>query len=197
MLLDLQNKQGAHYHPVAVTDWGGFALAPFAVATLPDNSNRWIVDPIGFMTKALHPRSAARSGCHHGKRPANPDFTYRRRRICQPGGKARLSALRRSHAERDISKISEHTCHGFHHRREIGSQGLYREKAARHESIAREIFALPHVEIANHSFSHPFKWSKVTTGETGGDYHLDIPGYTFDLKEKSAQRPAISITIFT
>ncbi|RMD94010.1 MAG: DUF2194 domain-containing protein, partial [Calditrichaeota bacterium] len=47
--------------------------------------------------------------------------------------------------------------------------------------IAREIFALPNVEPASHSFAHPFNWR---TGKVAFD---SIPGYRFD-----AQREIIS-----
>ncbi|NIP92473.1 MAG: polysaccharide deacetylase family protein, partial [Akkermansiaceae bacterium] len=35
------------------------------------------------------------------------------------------------------------------------------EDAARYRAIAREIFRMPHVEAASHSFSHPFGWSTL------------------------------------
>jgi hypothetical protein len=64
---------------------------------------------------------------------------------------------------------------------EVGPNGLYPKESPRLEAIARRIFALPHVEIASHTLSHPFRWSPKAAGADPGAYHLQIPGYTFDL----------------
>jgi hypothetical protein len=50
------------------------------------------------------------------------------------------------------------------------------------------MFALPHVEIATHSFSHPFYWAEMERGETKGDRptSLKIPNYQFDIKREIA-----------
>ncbi len=50
------------------------------------------------------------------------------------------------------------------------------------EELAREIFALPNVEPASHSFSHPYYWDPAYAGKSR--YHrlhgIEIPGYAFD-----------------
>jgi peptidoglycan/xylan/chitin deacetylase (PgdA/CDA1 family) len=50
------------------------------------------------------------------------------------------------------------------------------------EELARDIFALPNVEPASHSYSHPYYWDPDYTGRSR--YHrlhgIEIPGYTFD-----------------
>lgn len=184
VLLDLQNKQGIHYHPVAVTPWGGFALAPFAVATRPDKSNRWIVNPVEFLSRALRlpPVPVPDVTTENGRRilishvDGDGFVSQAERPGYPPSSEVMLKEIFQKYPGMPITvSIIEG---------EIGQQGLYREKAARHERIARDIFALPNVEIASHSFSHPFKWRKASAGETSGDYHLDIPGYTFDLERE-------------
>jgi hypothetical protein len=65
---------------------------------------------------------------------------------------------------------------------EIAPDGLYPKLSPALEAIARRMFALPHVEIASHSYSHPFAWrmaENVGTAEEG--YSLAVPGYTFDI----------------
>lgn len=66
---------------------------------------------------------------------------------------------------------------------EVGPEGRYPEQTPALEPIAREIFALPHVEMASHTFSHPFQWELAESGR-GDDpphlEHLPIPGYRFD-----------------
>ncbi|MBK7301293.1 MAG: hypothetical protein IPI79_13815 [Moraxellaceae bacterium] len=51
------------------------------------------------------------------------------------------------------------------------------------EKIARDIYALPWTELASHSYSHPFYWSKAESAEHGEDYeayHLPIKDYKYD-----------------
>lgn len=71
---------------------------------------------------------------------------------------------------------------------EISPEGLYSEKSKRLEEVARSIFKLDNVEIASHSFSHPFKWRKIeelsrNKNNTEG-YSLPIKGYTFSLERE-------------
>jgi len=52
--------------------------------------------------------------------------------------------------------------------------------------LARSIFALPNVEPASHSFTHPFYWDPDDTHARAiyesDQYGVDIPGYRFDPK---------------
>jgi len=52
--------------------------------------------------------------------------------------------------------------------------------------LARSIFALPNVEPASHSYTHPFYWdpddSYAQAVYESGQYGIDIPGYRFDPK---------------
>jgi hypothetical protein len=64
---------------------------------------------------------------------------------------------------------------------EVGPSGIYAEQSPRLEELARDIFALPNVEIASHTYSHPFDWVKAASEKGGKDiYHLPIPGYRYD-----------------
>ncbi|TVM19242.1 hypothetical protein DPQ33_02465 [Oceanidesulfovibrio indonesiensis] len=48
--------------------------------------------------------------------------------------------------------------------------------------VARKIFALPNVEPASHTYSHPYVWNPEgeILDESYGRYAYTIPGYTFD-----------------
>ncbi|WP_426370367.1 endo alpha-1,4 polygalactosaminidase [Pseudocolwellia sp. HL-MZ7] len=64
---------------------------------------------------------------------------------------------------------------------EISADGLHPEHSDELEAIARETFKLPHVEIASHTYSHPFFWDdRVDLGEKQYGDSLPIPGYTVD-----------------
>jgi hypothetical protein len=69
---------------------------------------------------------------------------------------------------------------------EIAPNGMYPEVSSTLEKIARDIFAMPQVEIASHSFSHPFSWERASQKNKAADesYHLSIPGYTLDLQSE-------------
>jgi hypothetical protein len=62
---------------------------------------------------------------------------------------------------------------------EVSPQALGNETLV---ALAREIFALPNVEPASHSFSHPYYWDPEFVGKSR--YHrlhgIRIPGYAFD-----------------
>src|SRR5690606_1597373 len=73
---------------------------------------------------------------------------------------------------------------------EIGPQGAHPELSHELEPIARQIFALPNVEIASHSYSHPFfSWQvdnhtgkrvkplHQTPADAADPFSMDIPGY--------------------
>ena len=69
---------------------------------------------------------------------------------------------------------------------ETSPQGLYPKMSQQLEAIARRIFRLSHVEIASHTYTHPFRWdNSVRHGIFQEDkeavFHLEVPGYKFDL----------------
>jgi hypothetical protein len=70
---------------------------------------------------------------------------------------------------------------------EVAPTGLYPDAAPELEAIARSIFALDNVEIASHSFSHPFFWARRTqVSEATTLYGLGLPikDYSFDLSRE-------------
>jgi hypothetical protein len=66
---------------------------------------------------------------------------------------------------------------------ELSPAGVYPESSKATEAIARRIFALPQVEPASHSFSHPFDWERALA-DRGPAYRLKVPGYTLDLQRE-------------
>ena len=76
---------------------------------------------------------------------------------------------------------------------ETSPQGLYPKMSQQLEAIARRIFRLSHVEIASHTYTHPFRWdNSVRHGIFQEDkeavFHLEVPGYEFDLTRESLAR---------
>ena len=66
---------------------------------------------------------------------------------------------------------------------EVGPKGMYPYLAPELEPIARRIFAHPRVEVATHTYSHPFYWQPERAALREGSHaeyglNMAIPGYT-------------------
>src|SRR5258708_20007339 len=65
---------------------------------------------------------------------------------------------------------------------------LYPQWAEQLEGIAKRIFAMPHVEIASHSYSHPFFWEPGAAPNEDDskevNLNLHIPGYQMDMNRE-------------
>ena len=184
-LLRLGDAGGARYDAVAYTDWGGYALAGYAITSLPEPKSeqaRWIVDPIEFIARALAlpampvPDTTSENGRRlmlvHIDGDGFPSVAE------LPGrpvaGEALLNEVLLKHRIPTTVSVIQG---------EIAANGLNAMRSAALEAIARRIFALPHVEPASHTFSHPFVWSAAETVDKADQgYHLDIPGYVFDVE---------------
>jgi hypothetical protein len=66
-------------------------------------------------------------------------------------------------------------------RARFAPNGLYPKDSPALGSVARRIFALPYVEIASHTYSHPFRWAKRRRCGPGSLPSPD-PGYKFNLE---------------
>ncbi|HSS37139.1 MAG TPA: hypothetical protein VLT58_00075, partial [Polyangia bacterium] len=188
--LELSDAGGHRIVAVAHGAWGGLALAPYVTSEGVQGRQRWIVDPFRFLAGALalpvipvpDPTTA------NGRRVMEihidgdgfvstaelPDHPY-------AGEVIRREMLARYELPTTVSIIEG----------EIGPAGLYPDKSAALEAIARRIFARPEVEIASHSYSHPFDWVRAGQPDAppversdddrrDGD-RLPIPGYVYSL----------------
>ena len=184
-LLRLRGRADAALDPVALTPWGGYALAPYAIRPPAlDSPARWIIDPIEFLRRAIAapafpvPDVTTEAGRRLLLVHIDGDgFVSRAERPGAPfAGEVLLTdVLQRYRIPHTVSVIQG----------EIAGNGLFRDLSPALEDIARRIFAQPHVEIASHSYSHPFYWGKLQrgAGETGypAALNLVLPGYRFDL----------------
>ncbi len=183
-LAEVIDASGRHYHPAAIMPWGGYLIAPFGLVGLPglDGANRWVSNPFEFLKRAL--RLPAR--------PVPDPTTASGRRLLLahidgdgfpslgefPGSPLAAQVLldkvlKRYRIPHAMSVIEA----------EVSPQGLYPALSPRLEAVARKMFALPNVEIASHTYSHPFNWRRVfdaANDPSAGSYSLTIPGYTPD-----------------
>ena len=173
---------GSFSDGVAITPWGGYALANYWLVDLSrDNGSRWVVDPIAFFRSALRrlddvpvPDVTTENGkrllmVHHD----GDGFASRAEVQGTPlASEVMLSEfLQRYRVPTTVSVIEG----------ELAPKGLYAALSPALEAAARKMFALPHVEIATHSLSHPFFWAELELGvPVQGRYPiLPVPGYAY------------------
>jgi uncharacterized protein (TIGR01370 family) len=185
-LLQVRNESGMLSDAAAYTEWGGYVLYPFTVMQLPDGQVRWVINPFDFLKTALRlpempvPDTTTENGRRLMMVHVDGDGFVERARWGErkfAGEVAYQEIFSRYQVPMSISIIQG----------EIARNGLYGNLSNQLEPIARKIFYLPWVEIASHTHSHPFVWTMV--GETGGEgnsYHLNIPGYRFNLETEIA-----------
>lgn len=182
--LTLQQNGKAVADPVAITSWGGYALNPFTLIELPNERQRWVLDPFRFLQAALRlpPLPAPDVTTDNGRRSllihVDGDGFANRAEI--PGtpfaGEVMLNQVLRKYRLPSTISIIEG---------ETAGNGLFAPLSPTLEPIARQIFAEPYVEIASHSYSHPFRWQKLAQGaESGEGYNLAIRNYQFSLERE-------------
>ncbi len=193
-LLRLATKDGAKIDAIGLAPWGGFALEPYTVTSgTLEIGPRWIVDPIEFLHRALgapaHPVPDVSTEGGRRLLLAHIDGDGFPSRAEMPGTPYAGEVLLREIFNRYRIPHTMSVIQG-----EIAANGMYPKLAPALEDIARRMYALPHVEAASHSYSHPFYWRAVTAAAAGaaqGRYenkvlNLALPGYRFDLDAEVA-----------
>lgn len=179
-----RDAEGRVFDVVFTGPWGGAALNPYVLMPTLERASRWIIDPFRFLSLALPPP------------PLAPDVTTENgRRLLfthidgdgavtaseAPGGPLAIEVIRDRILSRYDYPATVSVIEG-----ETAPYGLYPAASGRAEAAARDIFAMPHVEIASHSYSHPFIWPGSGGGEREEDktYNLYIPGYSLDIERE-------------
>lgn len=168
----------------AYTSWGGYVLSPYVIYEIPpQQGTRWIVNPFDFIKNSLNlpampvPDVTTSTGrrilmAHMDGDgfPSNAEF---------PGsplaGRVMLEKIFKKYPIPTAVSVIE---------AETAPWGLHPAKSAEMEEIAREMFRLPHVEIASHSYSHPFDWQDLSANVEAQGMNLPVPGYVFDLNRE-------------
>lgn len=196
-LLTLTDDRDNSQEAVAITPWGGYAINPHVlVDRLGVQRNkegegdggknvRWVINPIEFMRQALKlpdmpvPDVTTESGRRLLMVHMDGDGFASKAEF--PGAPYAAEVLRDRILKKYPLPATISVIQG-----EIAPNGMYPALSSTLEKIARSIFAMPQVEIASHSFSHPFSWEMASQKNKTGDesYHLSIPGYIFDLQSE-------------
>ena len=185
VMLQMRDATGATMDAIALTPWGGYVWPGLGLTGLAAGRDefRWTIDPIAFLRRALAlpampvPDTTTESGRRLLLVHIDGDGFPNRSDL--PGAPLASEVLLREILERYRVPVTMSVIEG-----EVAPHGLYPRLAPQMEALARRMFALPHVEVASHTFSHPFEWSEVERGAFGKGYALDIPGYRFDAERE-------------
>ncbi|MBX3219293.1 MAG: endo alpha-1,4 polygalactosaminidase [Labilithrix sp.] len=185
-LLRVTDAAGATWDGAVLGPWGGAAFMPYVIEERLEQERRWILDPFAFVRDALalEPIPAPDVTTEAGRRilTAHLDGDAFVSRVERPGAPFTAEVVLSEVLERHRIPHTVSIVEG-----EVGPTGMYPEHTEKLEAFARRIFALPHVEMASHTYSHPFEWEDAEAGRRGGHVpHLAIPGYTFDLQRDLA-----------
>ncbi len=176
----IKDKNGIEADIVVTGSWGGYAMDPGLVDFHPDDTIYWILDPFAFLKQALRledlpmpdvtTQAGKRLWLAHIDGDALPSFT-------EIAGKRRLGAevihdqfLTKYPLPHTVSIVEG----------EMVGLPAYDDRRQLMVDTARKIFALPQVEIASHSYSHPFRWNLIRLTTSSGKYNLPIDNYRFN-----------------
>lgn len=164
--------------------------APWEVESMPEGDSAWLIDPYKLLTEGLKlpaipaPDVTTESGRRRLMLHIDGDAFPSLARL--PGQPFAAKAMQDNIIEHYKLPITVSVIQG-----EIAPDGLFPKLSHRLETIARDIYSLPYVDMASHSFSHPFFWrqlagrEKVAAKDAEYGYHLNIPGYDkIDLKKE-------------
>ena len=174
-------KQGKFITPVVTGSWGGMALDPWLRSKNRLNTDRWITDPFALIKTGLAlpdipmPDVTTENGHRLWMSHIDGDGFLNRAEL--PGTPYAADVIRTRILQKYNLPVTVSIIEG-----EIGPTGLYPKQSSQLEKIARAIYRLPKVELASHTYSHPFNWEAVEKGEAvSGKYSLPISHYRYTL----------------
>jgi len=181
--LTYTDAKGVSITPAVTGEWGGMVLNPAAFYTDVDSVVQWLIDPFGFLYNALGKPSIPMPDVttENGKRlflahidgDALPSWAEMPGR--KLGAEVILETILKPYPLPHTVSIVE---------AEMTAFPQYMDRRKRMFDVAREIFAMPSVEIATHTYSHPFKWQRVAGHKGSGKYNLRIDNYQFSPKRE-------------
>ncbi|WP_413111890.1 endo alpha-1,4 polygalactosaminidase [Thaumasiovibrio sp. DFM-14] len=179
-LIRFEDKQGQPTSLLFKGSWGGAVLNPLPIKNLANNKERWFIDPFRLLTEVLGLAAipAADATTEAGLRilTSHIDGDGFPSRAAFPNRPYTAEVIQKNILEKYAIPHTVSVIEG-----EIGATGLFPKQSHQLEAIARSIFRLPNVELASHTYSHPFFWDQSIPDDEKlyGDY-LPIPNYKVD-----------------
>lgn len=188
-LLKVVNEVGTSSNVAAIMPWGGYYLTlNFLVPVVGNNEHlgnnfRWSIDPFQFFKQALRlpdmpvPDTTTENGRRLMFVHLDGDGFANRGQWANAPFVGEV--MRQEFFEHYAIPTTASIIQG-----EIAPNGINPQLSSRLEKIARQIFALPYIEIASHTFSHPFNWQDAADykGDKANPYTIQVPNYRFNLE---------------
>ena len=182
--LSYKDQSSAQVDAVVTGPFGGFALQPGVIENALDEEAYWVVDPFEFLRMALQlpnvpmpdvtTENGKRLWLAHIDGDALPSWAE------MPG--------RRLGAEVILEQIL--LPYKMPHSISIVEGEItdlrYADRRNRMFDAVKRIFSLDSVELASHTYSHPFNWEELAKYRKSGKYSLNIPGYIYSTERETA-----------
>ncbi|MDC0434576.1 endo alpha-1,4 polygalactosaminidase [bacterium] len=182
--MSFQDESSNQVDTVVTGPFGGFALQPGDIENALDDKAYWVVDPIEFFRTALQlpnvpmpdvtTENGKRLWMAHIDGDALPSWAE------MPGRRLGAEVI---YDEILLPYDLPHTISVVEG--EI-TDLRYADRRNRMYDIARKIFSLDSVEIASHTYSHPFEWAELAEYRKSGKFNLNIPGYEYSPERETA-----------
>ncbi len=185
--LRVTSRNGRYADVIAMTPWGGYAVDRYWKVDLSqDKGERWAVNPIGFFRAALRwdgripmPDVTTENGKRLLTVHIDGDGFASRAEI--PGTPMASEVMLSEFVQRYPLPTTVSIIEG-----EVGAAGLYAALSPSLQATARKLYALPHVEVATHTFSHPFFWADAELGlpANGRAMGLRVANYQYSAERE-------------
>ena len=184
-LYTYEDKYKLQSVPSAITEWGGYVMFESLMVEF-NEENLWIIDPFQFFKEAfrlktlLVPDTTTENGNRFlfthidgdgimNRVESNPELFS--------GDIILEKILKPYKIPHSVSVIGA----------EIDADGLFPELSEHLKEIASNMYKLPNVESATHTFTHPFKWDKIINDSLDKKYRLKVKNYHFSLERELSQ----------
>ncbi len=181
--LAFKNEQGSEFDAIATTPWGGYGITSGLIDINPDGYLKWVIDPFKFLKQALRlpdlpqpdvtTQTGKRITLAHIDGDALPSWAE------MPGRRLGAEVL----YDEIISPFKiPHTISIVE--AEMVAQPQFMDRYGRMYAVIRKMFQDDHVQLATHTYSHPFKWDQIKPGDESGKYNLPVPNYAFSYERE-------------
>lgn len=188
ILMQISGKNNDKRNVIALTPWGGYALSGYAYLNDVNREVRWNINPITFFQEIFQPNLMP-----------TPDVTTEngdRLMLAQIDGDGFVNRAQFD-PDQFASEVIQKQILEYYKiptsvsviEGEIRFTGLYPALSPEAKNIARSIFQDPTVEIASHTYSHPFDWRMLEIGKKTSAhtiYNLPIKNYIFNIQREIA-----------
>ncbi len=166
----------------AVTSWGGYAIGDAFITTI-GSDNIWVINPFHFFKETLNLKKLVvpDNTTHNAKRiffthidgdgimnRVEGDFGY------YSGDVILNKILKVYQVPHSVSLIGA----------EISPDGLYPNISPALLKISKDMYALLNVEMATHTYTHPYFWGKIINDNLDEKYRLKPKNYNFSLENE-------------